>query len=70
MKIDFYKEKERLLTLAREYISDAIDSLEEYLPDMAGELRWISENLLSEILSVRSAVGSLADGEDPDGAFA
>jgi len=70
MKIDFYKEKERLLTMAREYIADAIDSLEEYLPDMAGELRWIGENLLSEILSARSAAGALADGDDTDGVFA
>lgn len=70
MKIDFYKEKERLLTLAKEYLTDAVESLEEYLPEMAAELRWIGENLVSEILSARAAAGYLADGGDPDGVLA
>ena len=62
MKIDFYKEKERFLTLAKENINDAIENLEDFLPDMAGELRWIGENLLSEILMARTAATDLADG--------
>lgn len=70
MKIDFYKEKERFLTMAKESIGDAVENLEHYLPDMAEELCWIGENLLSEILTARSTAMELADADLTGGAFA
>ena len=70
MKIDFYKEKERFLTLAKESIGDAVEHLEDYLPDMAGELRWIGETLLSEILAARTAATDFADRDLTGGVFA
>lgn len=68
MKIDFYKEKERLMMIARDLLAEAGEILREYLPDVAEELEWIREEVHAEILNARTAVGILADGGEACGA--
>lgn len=53
---------EEALSAAKEKVSEAVDILEDVLPDTAEELSWICENIREEILAVRSGECLRADG--------
>jgi len=52
MKIDAMTIKEKNLTGVWEKLREMVGILEDYVPDVAEELNWISENLYQEILSL------------------
>ena len=53
--MDYPQNREDVLISAREKIGEAVEELEEVLPDTAEELSWIWETLREEIRATRIA---------------
>ncbi len=67
MQFQYDKEKEEAILIAKEKVAEAVDVLEEALPDTAEELNWIRSQLLQELMRLQNKMALRADGEIPAG---
>ena len=54
MSIEWMNMKEEAILFAKEKVADAIESIEEILPETAEELDWIKGILGKELIGLRS----------------
>lgn len=60
MVLETCMEKEEALLSAKEKVGEAVEALEEVLPDAAEELIWIQENLARELREFRAQMSQSA----------
>ena len=60
--MDYPQNREDVLISAREKIGEAVEELEEVLPDTAEELSWIWETLREEIRTAHRTDARLQEG--------
>ncbi len=65
MSFQYDQEKEEAISTARERVSEAVEALEETMPDTAEELVWIRDQLSQELfrLQHRILVGADEGGD-------
>jgi hypothetical protein len=62
--VEQFYEKEEVLVRVKEMIGEAVEALEDILPDVAEELGWIRESLLGELIALKSLKNAWADREE------
>lgn len=62
MDFGYQKEKEEALIYARDRVAEAVQTLEDFTPDVAEELGWIRDHLTGEILSLQSRSAEAGEG--------
>ncbi len=66
MTLEYQQEREEALAGAKEKVAEAVELLEELLPETAEELSWIAENIHQEWLTARASFAMCADGEQEE----
>ena len=61
MNFQYDQEKEEAICTARERVGEAVDALEEMLPDTAEELIWIRDQLSQELIRLQNRISVCAD---------
>ena len=61
MSFQYDQEKEEAICAARERVGEAVDVLEEMLPDTAEELSWIRDQLSQELFRLQHSISVSAD---------